>query len=102
MCQWNADPGKIWVSLLSHGDSDQHFTQLILTFVGSCVYNLWFHPLSAFPGPKWAAVSSLWTIRRWLSGNYVHEIEKLHNQYGVVVRTAPNQLSFNSGSSWKD
>ena len=41
-------------------------------------------------------------MRHWLSGNYVHTIKALHDLYGPVVQTAPNQLTFCSASSWKD
>lgn len=38
----------------------------------------------------------------WLSGENLNKLCDLHNQYGSVVRIAPNQLSFCSSSSWKD
>ena len=41
-------------------------------------------------------------MRHWLSGNYVHTVKALHDRYGPIVRIAPNQLSFCSGSSWKE
>ena len=41
-------------------------------------------------------------MRAWLSGHYVYAMKDLHDKYGPVVRTSPNQLSFNTASSWKD
>lgn len=38
----------------------------------------------------------------WLSGDNLWTMKELHEKYGPVVRIAPNQLSFCSGSSWKD
>lgn len=38
----------------------------------------------------------------WFSGRYPHLIKKLHDKYGTVVRTGPNQLSYCSATSWKD
>lgn len=41
-------------------------------------------------------------MSRWVSGRYIHSVKDLHDEYGTVVRTAPNQLSFCSSRSWKD
>ena len=41
-------------------------------------------------------------MRQWLSGENLWWIKELHEQYGPVVRIAPNQLSFCSSASWKD
>ena len=41
-------------------------------------------------------------MKQWLSGDNLWKIKELHEQYGPVVRIAPNQLSFCSSSSWKD
>lgn len=38
----------------------------------------------------------------WLGGDYPREVKRLHDKYGSVVRTGPNQLSYSSASSWKD
>ena len=67
-----------------------------------CSYNVWFHPLANFPGPKKAKLSPFWTMKQWLSGDNLWAIKSLHEQYGPVVRIAPNQLSFCSSQSWKD
>lgn len=47
-------------------------------------------------------VSQIWAIRAWLSGRYVHAIDEMHKKHGPVVRISPNQLSFNSATSFKD
>jgi averantin hydroxylase len=58
------------------------------------IYNLCFHPLRAYPGPKaWAA--TVWSfVLSQLSGNLAADILELHEKYGPVVRIAPNELSF--------
>lgn len=51
---------------------------------GKLVYNLLFHPLCGFPGPKIAAMTSLYEF--WYDvindGQYLWQIEKMHEKYG--------------------
>ena len=77
----------------------RQFLLLPLIYVA---YNLWWHPLARFPGPKRAVVTPLWTMKHWLSGDNLWTVKELHEKYGPVVRIAANQLSFCSSSSWKD
>ncbi|KAK4866743.1 hypothetical protein LT330_007906 [Penicillium expansum] len=65
-------------------------------------YNLYYHPLARFPGPKLAAVSNGPYCFWFLSGRQPYTLLDLHRKYGPVVRTAPNELSFNTAQSWKD
>ena len=70
---------------------------VILLFVYSIckyVYRLTLHPLSKFPGPKYAAVSNLYGgyFDLVTDQSYVEKIRKLHEQYGPIVRAWPNQL----------
>ena len=60
------------------------------------------HPLYKFPGPilaGWSNVLHSWTF---LSGRQPYKILALHEKYGPVVRTSPNELSFSSAASWRD
>ena len=66
------------------------------------LYNLKFHPLSSYPGPKAAAATRLWHTRSLLSGRLPYDLERLHNQYGDVVRIAPNELSYTNSIAWKE
>jgi hypothetical protein len=66
------------------------------------LYNLLFHPLRRFPGPKLAAISWIPKSRQTLKGKEMHWIVDLHAKYGEVVRAGPNELSFNSAEAWKD
>ncbi|KAH8655306.1 cytochrome P450 [Xylariales sp. PMI_506] len=64
-------------------------------------YNVFFHPLRKYPGPKlWAAsqIPWLWTI---LGGKTHREIWKLHTKYGPVVRIGPNELSYAQPEAWE-
>lgn len=66
------------------------------------IYNLYLHPLASFPGPRlWIA----FPVLRYLSGCYGkfdEEMEKLHEQYGEVVRFCDDSLSFTTAEAWKD
>ena len=75
---------------------------IVIYPASTIVYNLFFHPLARFPGPKTAAVSNFWYCYWFMGGRQPYDILELHKKYGPVVRTAPNELSFNSPSSWRD
>lgn len=55
--------------------------------ITSGIYNWYFHPLSKFPGPKWAAFGVWWKVNlELLQGkNLVEELFKLHDRYGELV-----------------
>ncbi|KAJ2991900.1 hypothetical protein NUW58_g2355 [Xylaria curta] len=75
---------------------------ILCSFVGWCVYSLYFHPLAKYPGPKLAAITQVWPIWVWLSGRYPSIIQNAHRKYGNVVRVAPNELSFNTIQAYRD
>ncbi|KAI1171705.1 averantin oxidoreductase [Nemania sp. FL0916] len=76
---------------------------LAIAYYGSvAIYNLWFHPLSKYPGPLLARASPLWMALSYFYGRTPTDLQKLHNQYGPVVRTGPNELSFIQPTSWKE
>ncbi|KAF5362880.1 hypothetical protein D9758_007046 [Tetrapyrgos nigripes] len=52
-----------------------------------------FHPLAQHPGPIIARVSKLWVVWKSLDGKLPKYYQKLHAQYGPVVRIGPNELS---------
>ncbi len=60
----------------------------LLLYIGSTIasglYNLYFHPLAKFPGPRWAAFSTWWkTNLEVVQGlNLSEELFKLHEIYG--------------------
>lgn len=69
--------------------------------LGRIVYNIFFHPLRAYPGPRlWAAFRLPWTFHN-LRGDLARQILALHTQYGPVVRIAPDELSYTTGAAWK-
>ncbi|KPI40988.1 Isotrichodermin C-15 hydroxylase [Cyphellophora attinorum] len=65
-------------------------------------YNLFFHPLAKFPGPRLNAMSPIPGIYSLLRGRLPLENKQLHDKYGPVVRVSPNELAFNSAQAWED
>lgn len=57
-------------------------------FVARCVYDLFFHPLQKFPGPKLAAIGFFYEFYYDVikDGTYLWEIEKMHRTYGMEDR----------------
>ncbi|KAI0910260.1 isotrichodermin C-15 hydroxylase [Ustulina deusta] len=68
----------------------------------TAIYNIYFHPLREFPGPLLQRASRLpWAIQH-STGVQAQCTQKLHDQYGPVVRIGPNHLSFTDTRAWKD
>ncbi|KAK8024762.1 cytochrome P450 oxidoreductase [Apiospora arundinis] len=66
---------------------------LVLYALTRGIYNRYFHPLSRFPGPFWASITSLWyfqTVRLSKAKNVQYA---LHDKYGDFVRIGPNLLA---------
>ncbi|KAI8159330.1 Cytochrome P450 monooxygenase alt3 [Colletotrichum sp. SAR 10_70] len=85
------------------------FANIFLSFWGliffyvACrsFYYLYLSPLRHYPGPKLWAVSRLpWNYVN-MKGRITWKIRELHEQYGPVVRIAPDELSYTSGAAWK-
>ncbi|KAI0337959.1 cytochrome P450 [Trametopsis cervina] len=58
------------------------------------LYRLFFSPLSAIPGPWYAAVSDFWLITHVVRMQQCRTVQSLFEQYGPVVRIAPNKVAF--------
>ncbi|KAJ5933487.1 cytochrome P450 monooxygenase [Penicillium verhagenii] len=73
-----------------------------LFLVLKALYSRHVHPLAYFPGPF------LWTVSRvpyataYSRGILHKKIQSFHDQYGDVVRVAPDELSYRNGKAWKD
>jgi cytochrome P450 len=66
------------------------------------VYNLYFHPLSNFPGPKFWAASRLPFIYCLLTGKLIKRERQFHKKYGEIIRLAPDEVSFANEQAWTD
>jgi hypothetical protein len=65
------------------------------------IYNLFLSPLSAIPGPWYAAVSDLWLTTHVLRLEQCKTIQKLFEIYGPVVRVSPNKVVFHDLSTMR-
>ncbi|KAI0146314.1 putative cytochrome P450 [Xylariaceae sp. FL1272] len=75
---------------------------LLVYEISSIIYNLYFHPLSKFPGPWLARSTLLWRLWYTMNGRHHHNVHNAHAKYGHVFRVSPNELSFASLQSYKD
>jgi cytochrome P450 len=75
----------------------------VLGYVFSlAVYNVYFHPLSGFPGPRLHSASIIPYMWDLLCGRSGFRLLELHKKYGEVVRIHPNELSYINIDAWKD
>ncbi|KAF2756525.1 cytochrome P450 [Pseudovirgaria hyperparasitica] len=91
----NILPRVIWASCT--------ITALLLSILLlNAIWNAFYAPLSAYPGPLLARCSRLWYARAMIRGTLPYDIRDLHEKYGDVVRIAPDELSYASAQAWKD
>lgn len=69
-------------------------TAYICYLVGLTFYRLFLHPLSKFPGPRIAALTSWYEAYYEIvqKGQYSRQISRLHDRYGPIIRVTPNEL----------
>ncbi|KAF2464018.1 cytochrome P450 monooxygenase-like protein [Lindgomyces ingoldianus] len=65
-------------------------------------YLAFLHPLSKYPGPKLWAISRIPWAYHVIKGDVWHSFDKFHDQYGPVVRIAPDELTYITPEAWKD
>ncbi|RDW58461.1 hypothetical protein BP5796_12391 [Coleophoma crateriformis] len=68
---------------------------LLVSYVAlGTIKRLYFSPISHFPGPKLAAITFWYQyyFNHILRGKYTYEIERLHREYGPIVRINPHEL----------
>ncbi|KAL6855352.1 hypothetical protein ACO1O0_006493 [Amphichorda felina] len=67
-------------------------------------YNLYLHPLAGFPGPKFGAATHLyefyWSVVR--DGEFIWEIERMHQKYGPIIRITPREIHISDPSFYNE
>jgi hypothetical protein len=56
-----------------------------ILWVAKALHNVYFHPLSRYPGSKVAAISTSWWEWYWnyyRNGRLLFEVERLHQKHG--------------------
>ena len=74
-------------------------TVYVVYLLISTIYDVYFGPLSKFPGPRLSAFSKLPRILAMVRGDEATTYAGLHQKYGPVVRTGPKELSYASGAN---
>ncbi|KAH8706093.1 cytochrome P450 3A17 [Phaeosphaeriaceae sp. PMI808] len=76
---------------------------IVFYYTALIIYRLFFHPLAKVPGPKLLAISSLPKgIRLNLFGLWFRDVSELHEKYGRIIRTAPNEIAVDGDPGWED
>ncbi|KAJ5179641.1 cytochrome P450 [Penicillium capsulatum] len=67
-------------------------------------YRLYLHPLARIPGPKVTAATSLYEFYYDVicGGRFLFQIEKMHEQYGPIVRINPREVHINDPSFYHE
>lgn len=65
------------------------------------IYNLFLSPLSAIPGPWYAALSDFWMTTHVLRLRKCKVVQELFEIYGPVVRIGPNKVVFKDVSTMR-
>ena len=69
-------------------------TSFLLYACASSVYQLYFSPLAAVPGPWYAAISDFWLTTHVARLQQCMTVQALFERYGPVVRVGPNKVVF--------
>jgi hypothetical protein len=75
---------------------------VLLYLTAAAIYNLFFHPLSSYPGPLLWRMSSIPWCYHQIKGDRTHIQAQFHLKYGDVVRIRPDELSYTSVQAWDD
>lgn len=75
---------------------------IVLVAISSyAIYQLYFHPLSQYPGPLLGRLTQLYDVYHAYIGDKHILLYRLHQEYGTVVRFSPNTLSINDPAALK-
>ncbi|ORX95133.1 cytochrome P450 [Clohesyomyces aquaticus] len=69
------------------------FLAFIAFIVFRTIYRLYFHPLARFPGPKFAAATTLYNAYYdILDSGLIKRLPDMHKKYGPIIRIQPNEI----------
>ncbi|KAI3320663.1 putative benzoate 4-monooxygenase cytochrome P450 [Xylariaceae sp. AK1471] len=73
------------------------FALLLIYATSLAIYRLYLSPLSAIPGPKFAALTYWFEFYYdgYQGGKYEFKIKELHEKYGPIVRINPHHVHIN-------
>ncbi|OHE91111.1 cytochrome P450 [Colletotrichum orchidophilum] len=71
-------------------------------FVLRTIYYLTLHPLSGYPGPLLARITTITSLWHRAHGTNHSWPLLLHKKYGHIVRIGPNELSYSHPDAWHD
>lgn len=74
---------------------------LLLYPISLSIYRLYFHPLAKVPGPRLAAITSLWYACQIKKSQLLLQSRELHDKYGPAVRIGPNEVQFDSKEAFQ-
>lgn len=66
---------------------------LFISAIAYVVYQRYFHPLAAYPGPFLASLTDLWQVSQFLGLKQPYNLTELHEKHGPFVRYGPDKLS---------
>ena len=91
------------VNIIGSGNSALLTTIYITaTFLSIIIYRVFLDRLSHIPGPLLWRISRLPYAYNLFCGRLPYAIAAIHDRYGPVVRSAPNEVSFTTPSAWGD
>jgi len=76
---------KVWLTVILP-------VVFLIYFAFGILYARTLHPLAKVPGPFWPAVSRTWLVYRMYVGDLEHHQRALHDEYGPIVRIAPDEV----------
>jgi len=91
-----------WLVTILCSSAEYSTTKTIQYPIIQTIINLYFHPLSKFPGPKLWAASRLPFIYCLLTGKLVKREREFHERYGEIIRLAPDEISFANEEAWNE
>ncbi|KAH6662092.1 hypothetical protein B0J14DRAFT_662919 [Halenospora varia] len=78
------------------------FKAAFLACIATVVYRIWFHPLSCFRGPRFAAAPDWYCVYRCAVGDRNLDFRRLHDEYGSIARYGLHRIAINTNTGLRD